>query len=87
MGGGLKRVARLCGGLTATDGRTTVRYDRDGRPKPGGRTRDVIPIKSEWFFLVVRNGHYTEKGVDPAGFWIRLNNGQYVCPEYEEATP
>ena len=30
MGDGLKRVAKICGGLTATDGRTTVVYDGDG---------------------------------------------------------
>lgn len=31
MGAGLKRVAALCGCLTATDGKTTVRYDSKGR--------------------------------------------------------
>lgn len=87
MGDGLKGVARLCGGLTATDGKTTVHYDRDGRQKPGGPTRDAIPIPAGWFFLIVEKGHYTEAGVDSAGSWIRLNDGQYVCPEYEEATP
>ena len=30
MGEGLKRVAKQCGGLIASDGRVTVRYDAEG---------------------------------------------------------
>ena len=30
MGDGLKRVAKQCGGLIASDGKRTVRYNEDG---------------------------------------------------------
>lgn len=30
MGNGLKKVAVLCSGLTVTDGKTTVEYDKQG---------------------------------------------------------
>jgi hypothetical protein len=34
MGDGLKRVAKLCGGLTVTANGKTVRYDANGKRKP-----------------------------------------------------
>ncbi len=33
MGEGLKKVAKQCGGLTATDGKTKVTYDENGKVK------------------------------------------------------
>lgn len=36
MGDGLRRVARLCGGITAKSGGRTVRYDADGNAADAG---------------------------------------------------
>jgi len=47
MGDGLKRVAKLCGGLTVKAGGVTARYNGDGKLIKTVRPQDTVALFSD----------------------------------------